>query len=937
MADAPAAYYRLDDTGATAADSSGNGLSAAVGSSVTTGVTGLLTGSTDTAMALPGVKNPSGAIMGTQTTLLQPSNAVSLEFWIRFSALPALYTVPVAYGSDVTFAPYDVYFASSGGKLAAQFQLSSGTLVVTSSVSLAVNTTYHVVSTYDGTTGKLYVNGVLVGSGTKIGTLTNYLSGFGLSIGDDAAFDDPPFKGTIDEVAVYPGKALTQTQVQTHYNAGIGATPSPSPSPTPTSTASPPPPNGYASTILADIPTAYYRLDDSGSTAADSSGNGLNGTYGSSVKEGVTGLLSGTTDTAAGLPGVKNTSGIITASQNALLQPASAVSLEFWMRFPAAQPLYTVAVGYGSDVTFAPYDVYFASGGKLAAQFELNTGVLVVTSSSALATNTTYHVVSTYDGTTGKLYINGALAGSATKTGTLSNYVFGYGLSIGDDASFDDPPFNGTLDEVAVYAGKALTQAQVQNHYNAGLGVIATPSPTPAPTATPPDFATFGYDLPRTGYNPKETTIGTGNVGSLKALWATNPTVGNGVVGEPVVAMDVSVGGQKINLLYAGAQSGLLYAFNADTGATVWTKQLGTTPYQCGTFGIEGTPVIDRARNRIYVPDGQAQVHALDLATGAEASGYPVTIATTPDHNFIYGALTFNPANGILYAETSSTCDIAPWYGRIMAITASTGAVIGTFYPTQGTSGGGIWGFGGASIDPSTNNVFIATGNSDTTGGIAQNTFYAEQVVELSPDVGTVIAHNYPPLHSSIDADFGATPLIFQPPGCPALVAAVNKSGDFVLYDRDSINSGPVQVLQMSISTDAGDFIGVPAYDPVTNYVYVGLPSTFGIYNPGMGAFSISSSCTLNPTPVWNAVFGPDGATTTNDVPRSPISIANGVVYITGYTDKIVHAFNASTGTQLWSGTMNSLGVAGPVVINGRLYAGAYGGTMYAWYTGTLP
>jgi outer membrane protein assembly factor BamB len=104
-----------------------------------------------------------------------------------------------------------------------------------------------------------------------------------------------------------------------------------------------------------------------------------------------------------------------------------------------------------------------------------------------------------------------------------------------------------------------------------------------------------------------------------------------------------------------------------------------------------------------------------------------------------------------------------------------------------------------------------------------------------------------------------------------------------------------------------------------------------------MAAFSITSACKINPTPVWNAVFGPDGALTTSDVPRSPITIANGIAYVVGFSDNTVHAFDASGGTQLWSGALNSLGVSGPVVINGRLYVAAYGGSVYAWYTGILP
>jgi DNA-binding beta-propeller fold protein YncE len=103
----------------------------------------------------------------------------------------------------------------------------------------------------------------------------------------------------------------------------------------------------------------------------------------------------------------------------------------------------------------------------------------------------------------------------------------------------------------------------------------------------------------------------------------------------------------------------------------------------------------------------------------------------------MHGGLTYNPSNGLLYAVTGSTCEISPWYGRIVAINTNGPSVAGTFYTmsgtsTRGASGGGIWGPGGASIDPSTGNVFIATGNADTSKGAAQNAGYAEQIIEYS-------------------------------------------------------------------------------------------------------------------------------------------------------------------------------------------------------------
>ncbi|HLI96564.1 MAG TPA: PQQ-binding-like beta-propeller repeat protein [Candidatus Baltobacteraceae bacterium] len=460
-----------------------------------------------------------------------------------------------------------------------------------------------------------------------------------------------------------------------------------------------------------------------------------------------------------------------------------------------------------------------------------------------------------------------------------------------------------------------------------------TSNVTASANASAPSWLTMGYDEQRTGYNPTEHTLGVSNVGGIHALWTTS--IG-GEIGEPVYVSSVSVKNVKTSVLYATSGSGQAVAINAGTGAILWRHQMSTVSYKCGTgtysFGANGTPVIDRSTNRIYATDGAANVHALNMSTGAEIAGWPVNIATPANHNFIYSALTYNHANHTLYAETSSTCEISPWYGRITAIDPATPAITNTFFVAQGASGGGIWGFGGASVDPSTNDVYIATGNGDTHNGGSQTAGYSEQVVALSPDLGTVLGHYYAKLPPGHDSDFGATPLLFQPPGCPLLAAAVNKTGLFVLYKASDISAGPVQTIDMSINSDNGDFIGNPSYDPLTNFVYIGLPATFGIYKPGMGAFSVGSNCTLNPTPVWNAVFGADGAKLTgDDTFRSPISIANGVAYVSDYDTGVAYAFNASTGAELWSHTLSGKGVVGPIVISGRLYTSDITGKITAW------
>jgi outer membrane protein assembly factor BamB len=467
---------------------------------------------------------------------------------------------------------------------------------------------------------------------------------------------------------------------------------------------------------------------------------------------------------------------------------------------------------------------------------------------------------------------------------------------------------------------------------------------SPATTCAAADWDSFGFDLERTGYNPIESIVGPRNVSTLERSWSFD--VNSSVVHEPVFAHGVSVHGHLTDILYAGsAYSSAMYAIDTSTGAMVWKHRVAHSSYSCGPgksrFSIGETPAIDRGKNLLYFNDGQNNVHAVDLGTGREAKGWPLTIADyTPDHNFMHGGFTYNPANGLLYAVTSSTCDISPWYGRIVAIDTKVPAVAGRFYPmsgtaSQGPSGGGVWGPGGASIDPRTNNVFIATGNADTSKGVPQNSAYAEQVVELSPRLGSVLANDYPAniprIQGDNDFDFGATPLLFQPTGCPPLLAAINKSGMFELYDRASISLGPIQYIAMSIPTDDGDFIGVPAFDPKTGYVYVGLPTAEGIYAPGMAAFAIQTNCTLNPTPVWSADFGPGGSGDGNQTPRSPISIANGVVYVSNYNGDTEYAFDAETGTQLWSVPLPSLGDVGTVIANGIVYVGAGAGDITAW------
>jgi len=711
--------------------------------------------------------------------------------------------------------------------------------------------------------------------------------------------------------------------------------------------------NAYAAAVLADSPTAYYHLDDTGTIAHDASGHSLNGTVGSSVTEDAAGLISTNADTAMAFPGLATAAGVVSFPQTAQLQPASAVSIEAWVRYTATPAEYAFVTGYGSDSAEAPYGFYFGSGGRIHMQLALTGGTVDLTAPKATAANITYYLAATFDGKTARFYVNGTQVNSATGSGTFKNYQSGYGFSIGDDARLSDPAFKGTVDEVAVYAGKALTAARVAAHFAAATAYV--------------DWSTFGYDLQRTGDNPNERTLTVSSVAhGLRTIWSTN--LGAAITAQPVLATSVAIGSATHNVLYVGTEGDVFYAIDADTGSVLWKNTtLGSAQKgPCndlpgGEFGITGTATFDKSAGVVYVADGSDLVHALSMSTGAEqwntnALYDPSTGADVgaPSTDHIYGALTLNPSNGMLYAYTASFCDVPPWHGRIVAISTAAHDVVAAFFPAQasgpsGTNycGGGIWGMGGASIDPVTNDVFVASGNdliNSTAGGCPDNTLgetypYGDAVVQLSPQLG-LISYQTATINGknvSNDSDYGATPMLYAAPDCSTeQTSAKNKDGYIYTYGESSALVPEQQIAVGNVSSD-GEFIGVPAWDPKTGLLYVGNPNPAGTYANGLNAFAQAGGCT-GLTLAWKASIGAASAKgNDNEAP----TVANGVVYFTDGQDDQLWAFNDATGAVLWhSGTAigspctsygGACGVFGAATVDQRVFVGSFNHKLYAF------
>jgi len=99
------------------------------------------------------------------------------------------------------------------------YRIGDGSGSDLTSDSLTINEWHHIVATYDGTTQKLYINGSLNQSATTsktIDTTTN------AKIGIVAYVDSAPFKGKIDELAIFD-RALEEEEVTKIYRIKYGA------------------------------------------------------------------------------------------------------------------------------------------------------------------------------------------------------------------------------------------------------------------------------------------------------------------------------------------------------------------------------------------------------------------------------------------------------------------------------------------------------------------------------------------------------------------------------------------------------------------------------------------------------------------------------------------------------------------------------------------
>jgi RHS repeat-associated protein len=532
LADAPVGYWRLGDAipSTVAYDETAAHWNGTYTNGPTLGAPGLLTDDPSSAVTFDGTNDiVTTSLTNTSAQTVQ----YSLEAWIKRSGTSTAIQIIVGANGNISLR---IPASSTGASVT--FWNGTATLAATSSASVTDGVRHHLVGTWDGTTLRIYVDGILSGSSVPGGAPAT--SSTGMSIGNYPGQTGYAFGGTIDEAAFYR-TTLSATRIAAHWASGsvacqniagataqdyqvaagdrgyklrvvvtatnaagsaqaastrtdtvLGAPTNESP-PTVSGTyaqgqtltgsdgqwsGSPPISFAYSwfrcgyyheVTGLSPAPTSYWRLGDlpGTTTAVDSSGHGHNGVYRHYPTLGVPGALNGDPNTAATFNGTDN---YMSDNSSSVPTGAAAATISFWFispRMPASNAPATDLVGYSGLF------VKLAALGKL----QINTQPV---SPTVLGANVWYHVVAVDPGAGGalKLYVNGQLD---PMSATASSTKAGGELDVAGDSAGHFTSV--TIDDVAVFPG-ALTAAQVQGLYNAGIQEDPPDGCTPISGAT---------------------------------------------------------------------------------------------------------------------------------------------------------------------------------------------------------------------------------------------------------------------------------------------------------------------------------------------------------------------------------------------------------------------------------------------------------------------
>jgi hypothetical protein len=317
---------------------------------------------------------------------------------------------------------------------------------------------YHLVVTFDGSTGKLYSNGVDVSSGGSFSALTLRSDTTGVRIGGGATTSANAFDGLIDDVRIY-NRALSAAEIRqlssdepaTMLSENLDSIP------------------GFTRSLTGGL-VGYWRMDEvgGGSTVKDSSGNGNDGTPNGTG--GANNLPQPNASVPSGINfgdyrslGFDGTDDYVDVADHSSLSLTTAFSVAAWIKLdtlPASGKYPSIAAKLED---YKGYGLFWHGAGSPQGVGGIlgKAGAWSFTSTHTPTVGVWTHYAAVYDGAYFRLYLNGTQHGTPTPvSGSVATTA--NPLRMGKHYGSDSYGFlDGTVDDVRVY-NRGLSAAEVK-------------------------------------------------------------------------------------------------------------------------------------------------------------------------------------------------------------------------------------------------------------------------------------------------------------------------------------------------------------------------------------------------------------------------------------------------------------------------------------------
>ena len=411
---------------------------------------------------------------------------------------------PGVYGSTSSPATYqDSHFSGTGTvTVAALFTIANSPATTITTTMTALNATLNCATTNaavyaywntinGGTNAALWTNSAYLGSWAKVASTNLSYTATGLAPNTTYYFT---FRGT------NAGGNLWATNVL-----------------------------GFTTAALPPAPVLWLGFNGGWANSGTSTNNHVVSHLGSAVLSNVV-ANSGCGSGSVYLPGTAASYVAVTNVSDLNFNTGSAFTLCAWINTSTPGVIAAKSTPGGSSANHTPAFYVDTSGVLRYDVFYVNT----VTSSATVTSGQWTHVAVTCDGTTYRLYINGAPDGAKAFGGANDPGTWDFTVGLTRNGTFPQPngaangPFAGDIDEVAVW-NSALSPNQLAYVYQNGVSLpIPAALAATAATGITTTSATLHGTLACTGTNAAVLAFwNTVNGGTNAALWTNSAYVGS--------------------------------------------------------------------------------------------------------------------------------------------------------------------------------------------------------------------------------------------------------------------------------------------------------------------------------------------------------------------------------------------------------------------------